>query len=398
MVSNLPRLVRKFIATESAAGLVMIGSLVLATVIANSFMHDWYESFIHIPIGLTVGEYGIVTPFKEWVKDVLMVFFFLVVAMELKVEILEGFLSRPGQVRLPLLAALGGVIAPALIYLAYNHTTPEHHAGWAIPSATDIAFALAVVVLAGKNVPPSAKIFLLAIAIFDDLFAIIIIALFYSAGLAYTPLLMAFAGFAALMLLNARNVNAMTPYTIVGIYLWFCLHHAGIHTTIAGVAVGMAIPLRDGNEDDDQRYSPLKHCMHLLHGWVSFLVLPLFAFTAAGIDFTGMTMDMLLSPVPLGIALGLFFGKQIGIFCTTWLLVTLRLARLPEGMGWRHVYGVSLVAGIGFTMSLFIGLLAFDSSQVQQMVKAGVIFGSLLASIMGYLMLRYLCPPLRHKN
>jgi Na+:H+ antiporter, NhaA family len=384
----LPRLVRKFIETESAAGVFMICCLVLATILSNSHLHGWYESFINATISVGYNGYSFVEPLKEWVKDVLMVFFFFIVAMELKTEVLEGFLSKPGQVRLPMLAALGGVAVPALIYYGLNHHNPEHIAGWAIPSATDIAFALAILVLAGRNVPPSAKIFLLAIAIFDDLFAILIIAFFYSSGVDYTPLIYAGAGLAILLFLNFVGITDMTPYLIIGIFLWICLHHAGIHTTLAGVAVGLAIPMRD---PENPNQSPLKHLMHLFHGWVSFLVLPLFAFTAAGINFEGMTPSMLLDPVPMGIALGLFFGKQIGIFLTTLILVTLRLARLPEGMNWRHVYGVSLVAGIGFTMSLFIGLLAFDDPHTQQMVKAGVIGGSTLASLFGFIVLRFCC-------
>lgn len=382
----LPRLVRKFIATESAAGLVMIACLLLATILTNSSLHGWYDSFIHASITIGYNEAVFSESLQEWVKDVLMVFFFFIVAMELKTEMLEGFLSKAGQVRLPMLAALGGVIMPALIYYAFNHETPAHTVGWAIPSATDIAFALAVLVLVGKNVPPAAKIFLLAIAIFDDLFAILIIALFYSHGLSLEPLIYAGLGLMALMALNFLNVSTITPYILAGVFLWICLHFAGIHTTIAGVAVGMAIPMRN-LENPNQ--SPLKHSMHLLHGWVSFIVLPLFAFTSAGIDFRGMTLEMLFSPIPMGIALGLFFGKQIGIFCTTFLLVRLRLAPLPDGMNWRHVYGISLVAGIGFTMSLFIGLLAFDDHGLQQMIRAGVIGGSTVAALCGFLMLRF---------
>ncbi len=384
--SLLPRMVRKFIALESASGLFMIGFLVLATVITNSPLHDWYEGFIHTPIIVAIDHNHISAPLKEWVKDVLMVFFFLVVAIELKIEMLEGSLSQKGQVILPLLAAAGGVLVPALIYTGFNYTDTMNIHGWAIPTATDIAFALAIAVLAGKHVPPSAKILLLAIAIFDDLFAILIIALFYSSGLALNPLLLVLLGIGVLYALNRMAITQLTPYMLVGIYLWFCLHSCGIHTTIAGVLVGMAIPLRG---DDMPNKSPLRHCMHLLHGWVSYLILPLFAFTAAGIDLTGMTMDLLLSPIPLGIALGLFLGKPIGIFLTTLLAVKLKVAPLPEGMSWNHVGAIAVTAGIGFTMSLFIGLLAFSNEQIQHMVKMGVVGGSLLSAITGYVLLRY---------
>jgi NhaA family Na+:H+ antiporter len=382
----LPRFVRKFIDTESSGGLVMIGFLLLATFMANSQFSAWYEAFIYTPVAFSYQDFHFNEPLKEWVKDVLMVFFFLVVAMELKAETREGFLSKPGQVRLPLLAALGGVIMPAVIFMAFNHNTPEYAAGWAIPTATDIAFALAIVVLAGKHVPASAKIFLLAIAIFDDLMAILIIAFFYSGGLEITPLLFALLGVGVLFALNRSGIGRLAPYFLVLVYLWFCMHASGIHTTIAGVIVGLAIPLHLKKESG---HSPLRYCMHMLHGWVTFLILPLFAFTASGIKFGGMSPELLLSPLPLGIALGLFFGKQIGIFGTTWLLVKLRIATLPEGMNWLHLYGVSIVAGIGFTMSLFIGLLAFNDDTIEQMVKTGVIAGSLLASIIGFCVLRF---------
>jgi Na+:H+ antiporter, NhaA family len=384
----LPRFVRKFIETESSGGLVMIGFLLLATFMANSQFSAWYEAFIYTPVAFSYQDFHFSEPLKEWVKDVLMVFFFLVVAMELKAETYEGFLSKPGQVRLPLLAALGGVIAPAIIFMAFNHGTPQYTAGWAIPTATDIAFALAVVVLAEKSVPASAKIFLLAIAIFDDLMAILIIAFFYSGGLEITPLLFALLGIGALFALNRSRVGNLFPYFMVLVYLWFCMHASGIHTTIAGVIVGLAIPLY---HKDESRSSPLRYCMHMLHSWVTFLILPLFAFTASGVKFSGMSAEMLLSPLPMGIALGLFFGKQIGIFGVTWLLVKMRMATLPEGMNWLHLYGVSIVAGIGFTMSLFIGLLAFQDDAIEQMVKTGVIGGSLLASIVGFCVLRFLC-------
>jgi NhaA family Na+:H+ antiporter len=241
--------------------------------------------------------------------------------------------------------------------------------------------------LVGKNIPPAIKIFLLAIAIFDDLGAILIIAAFYNTELALMPLLLAGFGLGILGLLNWRNVTVLTPYFLTGIFLWFCFYHSGIHTTVAGVAVGMAIPMRD---KDHPRHSPLNICMHFLHPWVSFLVLPIFAFTSAGVSFAGMQTADLLKPLPLGIALGLFFGKQIGIFGTTWLLVTMRLASKPEGASWMHLYGVSIIAGIGFTMSLFIGLLAFDDAHMQEMVKIGVIGGSLLSTLGGFIVLRYL--------
>lgn len=381
----LPRSIREFIKTESASGIVMISFAILAIISANSSLSSWYQDFISWPLTLGFGEYGSTEPLKDWVKDILMVFFFLIVGMELKREIREGFLSKRGQVMLPLLAAAGGMAAPAVIFFILNYSHPENMSGWAVPSATDIAFALCVLMLAGKNIPPAAKIFLLAIAIFDDLGAILIIAIFYNTSLALIPLMLALLGFAMLALLNRKNVTLIFPYMLIGIYLWFCLYSCGIHTTIAGVAVGMAIPMR--NKKPPHR-SPLNDSIHLLHPWVSFLVLPIFAFTSAGVSFSGISFPDIMQPLPLGIALGLFLGKQIGIFGTTWILIKLRFASKPEDTGWIHLYGVSVIAGIGFTMSLFIGLLAFPDEKMQEMAKIGVIGGSLLSTIWGFLVLR----------
>lgn len=381
----LPRILHEFMQIESASGVVMIAFAALALIAANSPLAAWYHAFTDTPVTFGYAASLATEPLKAWVKDILMVFFFLVVGLELKREMREGFLSRRDQILLPLLAAAGGMIAPAAIFFAINHSYPANLAGWAIPSATDIAFALCVLTLVGKGIPPAIKIFLLAIAIFDDLGAILIIAAFYNTALAALPLLLALLGMAFLVLLNRRNVTTLAPYLLTGIYLWFCLYHSGIHTTIAGVAVGMAIPMRD---KDDHQHSPLNRCMHALHPWVSFLILPLFAFTSAGVSFDGIAARDMLQPLPLGIALGLFLGKQIGILGTTWLLVTLRLASKPEGASWRHLYGVSIIAGIGFTMSLFIGLLAFSDAPTQEMVKLGVIAGSLLSTLWGFIMLR----------
>jgi len=383
----LPRLISDFMKTESSSGIVMIAFAALALIAANSPWSGLYKEFINISIGFSVNEAAAAEPLKAWVKDILMVFFFLIVGLELKREMREGFLSKRDQIMLPLLAAVGGMIVPAVVFFAFNHGHPANLAGWAIPSATDIAFALCVLMLVGKNIPPAIKIFLLAIAIFDDLGAILIIAAFYNTSLALIPLSLVLIGFILLVLLNRRNVTSLAPYMLVGIYLWFCLYHSGIHTTIAGVAVGMAIPMRD---KDQPHHSPLNHAMHLLHPWVSFLVLPIFAFTSAGVSFADMEINDMFKPLPLGIALGLFFGKQIGIFGTTWLLVMTRLVSKPEGASWMHIYGVSIIAGIGFTMSLFIGLLAFSDPTVQEMVKIGVIGGSLLSTLWGFFVLRFL--------
>jgi len=381
----LKRSIREFIKTESASGMVMIAFAILAIIAANSPLSASYKTFISWPITLGFEEFSSTESLKDWVKDILMVFFFLVVGMELKREICEGFLSKRDQVILPLLAAAGGMLAPAIIFCIFNHSYPENMPGWAIPSATDIAFALCVLTLVSKNIPQATKIFLLAIAIFDDLGAILIIAGFYNSSLALVPFLLALLGVALLALLNRRNVTMLAPYMVIGVYLWFCLYNCGIHTTIAGVAVGMAIPMRHKKQHDN---SPLNDCINLMHPWVSFLVLPIFALTSAGISLAGIKFSDLLEPMPIGIALGLFFGKQIGIFGTTWILIKLRFASKPENSGWLHLYGVSVIAGIGFTMSLFIGLLAFPEPHMQEMAKIGVINGSLLSILWGFIVLR----------
>jgi len=384
----LPSRIREFMETESASGVIMIVFALLAVLAANSSFSSWYKDFINTNISLGLGANIASEPLKHWVKDILMVFFFLIIGLELKREICEGFLSKRDQIFLPLLAALGGMVVPALIFLGLNYHSPETINGWAIPSATDIAFALAILAMLGKNIPPAIKIFLLAVAIFDDLGAILIIATFYNTGLALLPLLFATSGIAALFFLNRSRVAITTPYILVGIFLWFCFYYSGIHTTLAGVIVGLAIPMRDS---EDARHSPLNKLMHFLHPWVSFLVLPIFAFTSAGVDLRGLSLASFTEPLPLGIALGLFFGKQIGIFGTSFLLIKTKLVGMPEATKWRHLYAVSVVAGIGFTMSLFIGMLAFSEIRLQEMVKVGVIGGSLLCIFWGAIVLKMAC-------
>ncbi len=381
----LPRRIREFMETESASGVVMIVFAVLAVLAANSPFSALYKEFVSAPITFGFQDNMATHPLKDWVKDILMVFFFLIIGLELKREMCEGFLSKRDQILLPLFAAAGGMAAPALIFFCLNHGNPDTIHGWAIPSATDIAFALAILTLLGKGIPPAIKIFLLAVAIFDDLGAILVIAAFYNTGLAIMPLLLAAAGIAVLALLNRAHVVVITPYILVGIFLWFCFYYSGIHTTLAGVIVGLMVPMRDPADPKD---SPLNRCMHFLHPWVSFLVLPIFAFTSAGVDLKGLSLSSFLEPLPLGIALGLFVGKQIGIFGTSWLLIKTKLVGMPDATKWRHLYAVSVIAGIGFTMSLFIGMLAFDNAHLQEMVKVGVIGGSLMCILWGGIVLK----------
>lgn len=369
---SVRRLFQRFLHMESAGGVIMLAAAALALVSANSGMAPLY--------------YGLTQPVEHLVKDGLMVLFFLSVGLELKREMKEGLLAQKGQVLMPLVAAIGGMAAPALFYAALNHSAPETIKGWAIPSATDIAFALCVLMLAGKHMPAAAKILLLALAIFDDVGAILIIALFYSTAIAPLPLLLAVAGAALLAVINRKGVVAVWPYLAIGVYLWFCLHAAGIHTTVAGVAVGLAIPMRNPN---NASHSPLNDFLHRLHPWVVFGVMPLFAFTSAGVSFAGLNARDALHPLPLGIALGLFWGKQCGIMGGIFLLVKSGFASLPKDMGWKHAYAVSLLAGIGFTMSLFITLLAFGEPHWQDMAKIGVISGSLLSAAGGIIALQY---------
>lgn len=381
----LPKFLRRFVAMESAAGIVMLVAAALALIAANGPLSDAYKTFITTPFTFGMNDALVTEPLKIWVKDIFMVFFFLLIGLELKREMTEGVLATWQQRALPLIAAAGGMAVPALMYLFLNRHTPENAAGWAIPAATDIAFALCVLTLMGRGVPVAVKIFLLAIAIFDDLGAILIIAFFYSGALALSPLLLAAIGIAALVVLNRLRVSLIAPYVLVGVYLWFCLYHANIHTTLAGVLVGLMLPMRCAA---NTQHSPVNQAIHFLHPWVGFFVLPLFAFTSAGVSVSGMTLSDAFDPLPLGIALALFFGKQIGIFGATWLAEKAGFAKLPEGASWPFVYGVSVLAGIGFTMSLFIGALAFPESQ-QNEVTLGVMGGSVLAAAWGAVVMRW---------
>ena len=369
------RELREFFHQETSGGIVMLLAAAAALVVANSSLASAYQSLIAQPVmaGFTLSVF---------VKDVLMPFFFLLVGMELKNEMMEGFLSQRGQRVLPLVAALGGIILPALIFLFITRDTPAYHDGWAIPTATDIAFAICILKLAGSRVAPAAKVFLLAIAIYDDLAAILIVAVFYSHGIALIPLAAAFAVIGMMALLNRHQVASIMLYLLLGAALWICLHAAHIHTTVAGVVTGLMIPLRAGTQ------KPLDAFLHQLHPYVVFGILPIFAFVSAGVALGGLSFVDLLSPLPLGIALALFFGKQLGIFGATYAAVKFGLAQKPKGTSWYTLYGISVIAGIGFTMSLFIGALAFKDHTLQDAVKLGVIAGSLMAALWGIFILK----------
>lgn len=376
---------REFLRLEAASGIILVIAAVLAMALANSPLSSTYEMLFDMPMAIQVGGLSIAKPLLLWINDGLMAIFFLLVGLEIKREIREGELAGRDQALLPCLAALGGMIAPALIYAALNWGEPLQMRGWAIPTATDIAFALGVLALLGKRVPVALKVFLTALAIIDDLGAIVIIAVFYTADLSVESLVLAGMALALLLALNVMNVVRVSVFVVVGVALWIFVLKSGVHATLAGVALAMAIPMRN---PADSEHSPLIDVEHKLHVWVAYGILPLFAFANAGVSLAGVSIASLFDGLPLGIALGLFIGKQIGVFGATWLAVKLGLSRMPEGTSWPQIYGVSLLAGIGFTMSLFIGTLAFGAPEQAAQVRIGVLGGSLISAVAGYLVLR----------
>ena len=373
---------REFLDSEASGGLLLMGAAAAALVVANSPLSDAYFRSLHTYVlGLSVGH---------WINDGLMVIFFLLVGLEIKREMLDGQLSTWSRRILPGLAAAGGMLFPALIYVAFNHGNPETMSGWAIPTATDIAFALGVLSLLGPRVPTSLKVFLTALAIIDDLGAVIIIALFYTANLSLSALGEAVAILAALIALNRFGVEKLWPYLILGVGLWGAVLLSGVHATLAGVALALTIPLRRTVGRPDDMRSPLHRLEHGIHGWVAFFIVPVFGFANAGVSFSGMDASILAGSLPLGIALGLFLGKMVGVFGTAWITVKLGFADMPAGASTAQLYGVALLCGIGFTMSLFIGALAFPTSpELGDAVKVGVFGGSLLSAMAGALLLRY---------
>lgn len=374
-------MMRAFLATEAAGGIILIAAAILGMLMANSTQSAAYFDTLHINVaGLSL---------LHWINDGLMALFFLIVGLEIKREVLDGQLARWPDRLLPGLAAVAGVVMPALIYVAINRGDATGLRGWAIPAATDIAFALGVLALLGPRVPGSLKIFLTAVAIIDDLIAVLIIALFYSGQLNMLPLALAGTGLACLILCNRAAVSSLWPYVLIGLFVWFCVLQSGIHATLAGVAVAMTIPLRKTPAAPGDQHSPLSRLEHGLHPWVAYAIVPLFGFANAGVSLSGFALPDLAAPVPLGIALGLFAGKQLGIFGTIWLLSRLGWASRPAHSSWAQVYGVALLCGIGFTMSLFIGGLAFASHPHQgDAAKLGILLGSLASATAGFIVLR----------
>ena len=385
---------RRFIASESAGGIVLAVAAIVALVVSNSSLAPLYERFLQMRVELRFANDWLVLskPWLLWVNDLWMAVFFFLVGLEIKREVLAGELASLKQAALPAVAAIGGMIVPALIYLGLNHADAVALRGWAIPTATDIAFALAVLMLLGSRVPASLKIFLTAVAIIDDLGAIVVIALFYTAQLSLPMLLAAGAGIVLLFVLNRAGVKSIGPYVIVGLVVWVCVLKSGIHATLAGVATALAIPLHGtervngrAGEVEGHGGSPLETAEHALHPWVAFAVLPMFAFVNAGVSLQGVSIGTLAQGIPLGIALGLVAGKAVGVFGAAWLLVRFAGARLPAGASTRQLFGVCVLCGIGFTMSLFIGGLAFagQGAAYETQVKLGVLCGSLVAGLLG---------------
>jgi Na+:H+ antiporter, NhaA family len=356
---------------------------VIALILANSPLETRYAELLDLPVAVQVGGLAIAKPLLLWVNEGLMAIFFMLVGLEVKHAVVEGELSSMSNAMLPAIAALGGMTGPALVYLACNWGDAEALRGWAIPTATDIAFALGVLALLGPRAPPSLKIFLLALAIIDDLGAIIIIAVFYTPELSLVALTLAAVGVAALGMLNLSGVSRRAAYLLVGVFVWVCVLKSGIHATLAGVIVGVAIPLhaRDGS-------SPAHDLEDALHPWVAFGVLPAFAFANAGLGLSGVALSDLLNPIQLGIGLGLLVGKQLGVLGAIFLATRIGIATLPEGADWRQIYGVALLTGTGFTMSLFMGTLAFPTEGYHPDVRVAVLFGSVTSAIWGYLVLR----------
>ncbi|MBN1236987.1 MAG: Na+/H+ antiporter NhaA [Gammaproteobacteria bacterium] len=377
---------RNFLRLEASSGMILFIAAVAAIVIANSPLDRFYGLLIDMPVEIRVGPLLIAKPLLLWINDGLMAVFFLLVGLELKREVLVGELSAPRKALLPAVGAAGGMAAPAVIYAAVNWGDPVALRGWAIPAATDIAFALAVLTLLGDRVPIALKAFLVSIAIFDDVGAIVIIAMFYTENLSATALAVAAVCLAVLAVLNRRGVTEFAPYLVIGLIMWIAVLRSGVHATLTGVLLALFIPLRDRRDPDR---APLQELEHDLHPVVAYGILPAFAFANAGITLLGVGLGTLLHPVPLGIAAGLFFGKQVGVFGFSWLAVKLGLASLPQGVSWPAVYGVALLCGIGFTMSLFIGSLAFlEGGVVGFDERLGIIFGSVLSGAAGYLVLR----------
>lgn len=379
---------KEFLRLESASGILLFIAALLAMVVENSAAKYLYDALLGTPVEIRVGDFDIAKPLLLWINDGLMAIFFFLIGLEIKRELLAGELSDPARVVLPVIAATGGMAIPAAIYASINWGDPVAMKGWAIPSATDIAFALGVLALLGSRIPQSLKLFLMTLAIIDDLGAIVIIAIFYTSELSLTSLLVAATAIAFLFLLNRRGVLGLAPYMLIGLVLWAAVLKSGVHATLAGVVTAFFIPFR---KEPGESQTQLEKLEHDLHPSVAYAILPLFAFANAGISFEGITLGSVLHPVPLGIAAGLFFGNQLGVFGFSWLAIKLGISKMPQDVSWLQLYGVAALCGIGFTMSLFVGSLAFEQGGPDFAVddRLGIMLGSIASGILGYVVLRF---------
>ncbi len=387
MVSYL----KEFFKLEASGAILLLAGTILGLVFANTNLAVLYNYFLDVPVAIQIGKLEIAKPLLLWINDGLMAIFFFLIGLELKREFIEGELSNRSQIVMPLLGALGGMLVPALIYVYFNINDSIGIKGWAIPAATDIAFALGVITVFGTRAPISLKIFLTSLAIFDDIGAILIIALFYSANISIYSLIFAAVVILVLFILSRKGVKSITPYIVLGIILWVAVLKSGVHATLAGVVLAFFIPMYDKSSEKDEAHSPLVKLEHDLHPTVAFFILPVFAFANAGVSFSGVTLSSLIDPIPIGIAAGLVFGKQIGVFGFSYIGHKLGIAKMPEGTDWLSIYGVSALCGIGFTMSLFISSLAYENEGTEYIEESriGILLGSVIAAILGYFILSF---------
>ena len=379
--------IKNFFKLEASAGILLMLSALLAIIFANTSLNHYYELLLSTPVEVRIGQLEVAKPLLLWINDGLMAVFFFLVGLELKRELVEGELSDKKNIILPGVGAIGGMLFPALVYMYFNYEDPIAMKGWAIPAATDIAFALGILALLGSRVPISLKIFLTSLAIFDDIGAILIIAFFYTEKISFLALIVVAVCVPILSIMNRRNVCDKSPYILIGAIMWVAMLKSGVHATLAGVLLAMFIPMKSKERPD---YSPLKSLEHDLHSVVAYFILPVFAFANAGLNLSGIGMEQVLHSVPTGIALGLFVGKQVGIFGLCFLAIKLGLTKLPKGMNWASLYGTAALCGVGFTMSLFIGSLAFEETGVNLLFdeRLGIIIGSLASGLVGYFILR----------
>ncbi len=370
---------REFLRLESASGILLLGALAIVLLIANSPLYSYYEAFIDIPMQIRVGGLDLHKPIQLWMNEGLMALFFMLLALEIKREVIEGELSSFRQVILPLIAAAGGIIVPIAVYFITIRGNMENVAGWAIPTTTDVALVLGLLALLGKRIPTSLKIFFIALSIVDDIVAVILIAIFYSSNVSLYSLMIASIGVIVLVILNIKGVTRNAAYFVIGLVIWVAVIKSGVHATLAGIVVGFCVPLR--NKKDPQ-HSPLRDLEHALHPWVAFLIAPLFIFMNAGVPFASDAKIGFLHPVPIAIALGLFLGKQLGIFLSVFIAIKCRITKLPEDVNWIQMYGIAVLSGVGFTMSLFIASLAFGQGKFEIASRQGILTGSFLSILL----------------